>query len=152
MESGFSKHKGESTETAPGDSERSSLGAKLASRIGEPIQARQLGGAPDRKPRALDTLGLPLLHAFNYAIPDLSTHMTGMITDWHQLIILGNGFDLQCGLHSQFSDFFGPRLETIAAIPDSTRQTWSDLVANSGLTLWDFILEGRLILRGIQVD
>lgn len=27
----------------------------------------------------------------------------------HQLIILGNGFDLTCGLKSKFSDFYSDR-------------------------------------------
>lgn len=26
-------------------------------------------------------------------------------TTQHQLIVLGNGFDLECGLHSRFADF-----------------------------------------------
>ncbi|WP_207302642.1 hypothetical protein [Olsenella sp. Marseille-P4559] len=70
-----------------------------------------------------------------YSIPDLSTSMVGYRTDWRQLIIIGNGFDLQCGLKSSFGDFFQPRFEAIKGIPDCKRETWSRLVAESALTL-----------------
>lgn len=33
-----------------------------------------------------------------------------------QLLILGNGFDLQCGLHSNFDEFEEPRLAVLAAV------------------------------------
>ena len=88
--------------------------------------------------------GIQRLAAQNYSIPDLSDKDAGPVTDWHQLIILGNGFDLQCGLRSQFSHFFEPRFEAIAGIRDCRRETWAELLADTDLTLWDFVLENNL--------
>ena len=81
----------------------------------------------------------------NYTIPDLSSSLVeGCRTDWQQLIVIGNGFDLQCGLQSRFGDFFRPRFDEIASIPDFNRETWRTLLENSSLTLWDFILEANI--------
>lgn len=80
----------------------------------------------------------------DYAIPDLSSHFADCQTDWHQLIIIGNGFDLACGLKSRFGDFFEPRFKAIASISDYSRATWSEVVGHSGLTLWDFILQANV--------
>lgn len=81
----------------------------------------------------------------NYTIPDLSSYAEGYRTDWQQLIIIiGNGFDLQCGLKSKFGDFFKPRFDIIANIPDCKRETWQTLVEDTGLTLWDFVLEANI--------
>ena len=81
----------------------------------------------------------------NYTIPDLSSSLVeGCRTDWQQLIVIGNGFDLQCGLQSRFGDFFRPRFDEIASIPDYKRETWRTLLENSSLTLWDFILEANI--------
>lgn len=77
-----------------------------------------------------------------------------------QLLVLGNGFDLQCGLKSRFSDFEAPRKQEINDWVDKlsdmgnfpeihvsepsgrefsgksiTRSLW-----DNGLTVWDFIL------------
>ena len=78
-----------------------------------------------------------------------------------QLIILGNGFDLQCGLKSSFDDFMQTRqakfkeiVDTFQASPSpptsdyictpngkqahgSTLADWS---WQKGLTIWDFLL------------
>ena len=81
----------------------------------------------------------PVLPEFN--APDYSDILK---RNWHQLIILGNGFDLQCGLRSSFGDFFRPRLEIISSIADDCSKTWDDTVRKSGLTLWDFILNGHI--------
>lgn len=48
----------------------------------------------------------------------------------HQLIILGNGFDLACGLKSSFSQFFLNRTKqtnSLELIPDDQRNVW-DLI------------------------
>lgn len=58
----------------------------------------------------------------------------------HQLIVVGNGFDLACGLKSKYFDFFGDRLKRIDDITTYWRQPWCDAVRNSNLTLWDFML------------
>lgn len=53
----------------------------------------------------------------------------------HQLIVLGNGFDLACGLKSKFSQFFGDRTnETCSsdAIPDDQRNAWDLILSQIG--------------------
>ena len=84
------------------------------------------------------------LSAMDYSIPDLSYAVSGGVADWHQLIVIGNGFDLQCGLRSKFGDFFQPRFEKIKGISDYKRETWKQVIMESGLTVWDFILEANL--------
>lgn len=45
----------------------------------------------------------------------------------HQLIVLGNGFDLSCGLKSRFSDFYNNRTNgtnSIESIPENKRNVW----------------------------
>lgn len=60
--------------------------------------------------------------------------------EWQQLIVLGNGFDLQCGLKSRFRDFFEPRFEKIKSVSEYGNEYWKTFISNNGLTLWDFIL------------
>jgi hypothetical protein len=72
------------------------------------------------------------------------------MSGWHQLIVLGNGFDLACGLHSKYSDFFEnrrPKLEELQAdwrsCVAANSLDWSNrsnAVDNTGLTVWDIIL------------
>ncbi|ERI05132.1 AbiH family protein [Atopobium sp. oral taxon 810] len=80
----------------------------------------------------------------DYSIPDLNYQVAGYTTYWQQLIIIGNGFDLQCGLRSKFGDFFKPRFDRIELVTDYKAETWSKLVEESDLTLWDFILEANI--------
>lgn len=78
---------------------------------------------------------------------------------FHQLLVLGNGFDLECGLASTFADFEIPRLESLGdetnprqphdsgqpgriplhAMSDQSVRA-SDL-CNRGITVWDLILK-----------
>lgn len=61
---------------------------------------------------------------------------------WHQLIVLGNGFDLECGLRSRFSDFMAERLTKME--PDNFAfETWIAFLQDSQLTVWDFILRDK---------
>lgn len=77
-----------------------------------------------------------------------------------QLLILGNGFDLQCGLASTFSDFEEPRKDTINRIvktyaqdenmagtsqfpyddQDQPGQSLATKFRAQGITVWDLIL------------
>ena len=53
----------------------------------------------------------------------------------HQLIILGNGFDLACGLKSKFSQFFGNRTNgtfSYESIPEDERNIWDFILAEVG--------------------
>lgn len=44
-----------------------------------------------------------------FGIPAIGAPKVG----FHQLVVLGNGFDLECGLPTRFSHFFEPRLEAL---------------------------------------
>lgn len=61
----------------------------------------------------------------------------------HQLIILGNGFDLNCGLKSGFSSFFKSRMDLIEELGKGEEHEFFKAVKQSGLTLWDLILACR---------
>lgn len=53
----------------------------------------------------------------------------------HQLIILGNGFDLTCGLKSKFSDFYSNRMNGISSIellPEDERNVWDVILSEIG--------------------
>lgn len=56
---------------------------------------------------------------------------------WHQLIILGNGFDLECGLKSSFGDFVTARKNYFLDANPSDE----DPVFRK--TIWDYILSDR---------
>lgn len=125
---------GDSMKKELGDSQLGELGAKLSSVLGE----------TGLKPIDFGSLEAPRFSAMDYSIPDLSANVIGIGTEWHQLIILGNGFDLQCGLQSRFGDFFKSRFEIISSISDCKSETWKELAESTNLTLWDFILEANI--------
>ena len=84
--------------------------------------------------------------ALTRSLSDVSAIAAAMPNyDWRQLLIIGNGFDLQCGLPSKFSDFFEVRrrkLERCQMYAGSrSAYIWANEVENSGLTVWDVILE-----------
>ena len=66
-------------------------------------------------------------------------------SSWHQLLIIGNGFDLECGLNSTYEDFFSTERESL--IParflceGAYYPTWKESASNPNLTLWDFFLK-----------
>lgn len=64
----------------------------------------------------------------NFNLPDFRTN-------WHQLIIVGNGFDLECGLPSGFSDYINARNKEINECDDGETRSYT-------LTIWDTILQG----------
>lgn len=55
----------------------------------------------------------------------------------NQLIILGNGFDLECGLPSSFADYYATRQDHL--------KEWLDAASNGNdshhISIWDFIFE-----------
>lgn len=57
----------------------------------------------------------------------------------HQLLILGNGFDLYCGLKSRYSDFFSIRLKPVLNETLSNPASAPYSFYKSGLTVWDLI-------------
>ncbi|MRX79819.1 AbiH family protein [Enorma shizhengliae] len=79
-------------------------------------------------------------------IPDYSSYLPDMRSTWHQLVIIGNGFDLACGLKSDFKSFFEPRLERLQAIERegfSGGKSAGSRLREAGLTAWDIILTDR---------
>ena len=63
---------------------------------------------------------------------------------WQQLIIIGNGFDLECGLKTRYSDFFNPRRAKIYPNPGYLTPhngSYQDFVVRNKITVWDVILE-----------
>ena len=62
----------------------------------------------------------------------------------HQLIVIGNGFDLCCGLASSFSSFFEDRKGELRALEDDAFHNipgWTRRLESKGLNAWDIILE-----------
>lgn len=76
---------------------------------------------------------------------------------FHQLLVLGNGFDLECGLASTFADFELPRLGSLEhaggnpGLPEQEGQGQSQATPSGqddvtfyldtrGITVWDLIL------------
>lgn len=55
--------------------------------------------------------------------------------NWHQLIIVGNGFDLECGLPSSFSDYINARNKQINEGKGGDSLSYT-------LTIWDAVLAG----------
>lgn len=68
--------------------------------------------------------------------PDISSLQADWRPFWHQLIVIGNGFDLECGLASGFADFV--RARNLAFEDEET-----DKENRYGFTrtIWDAILE-----------
>lgn len=61
----------------------------------------------------------------------------------HHLIVIGNGFDLSCGLASSFKDFFEPRMKTIDSLVTEEGACDNKAINARGLTAWDLILRSR---------
>ena len=59
---------------------------------------------------------------------------------WHQLIVIGNGYDLECGLRSRFADFYEPRRDAVFAARACGYANLAEAAEENGLTAWDFIL------------
>lgn len=62
---------------------------------------------------------------------------------WRQLIVIGNGFDLECDLPSKFEDFFSSRYDVLAHAEEkaSVKQPWGAYLASHGLTAWNVIIQ-----------
>lgn len=59
-------------------------------------------------------------------------------TSWHQLIVIGNGFDLECGLASSFSDSDFVKARTVDFEKADHGQIAEDVLFTK--TIWDVIL------------
>lgn len=92
---------------------------------------------------ALPNLSAPAFNIRDYAIPDIHSYTPK--SGWHQLIIVGNGFDKACTLKSGYGDFFKTRRNRLYpdnnVIQDSEFSTWGEYIASQGITVWDLILQ-----------
>lgn len=61
----------------------------------------------------------------------------------HHLIVIGNGFDLSCGLASSFKDFYEPRMKVIDSLVSEEGACDYGAIKARGLTVWDLILRSR---------
>ena len=61
----------------------------------------------------------------------------------HHLIVIGNGFDLSCGLASSFKDYFEPRMRVIDSLVSEEGFCDYKAIKARGLTAWDLILRSR---------
>lgn len=80
--------------------------------------------------------------AQNFSLPAINQNMNipnfnlpDSRPNWHQLIIIGNGFDLECGLPSGFSSYINARNIDL-------RECKGDEARSYTLTIWDYILKG----------
>ncbi len=67
-------------------------------------------------------------------------------TSWHQLLIIGNGFDLECGLRSRFIDFFSSRIKTSQrdfTVDDNDVASTPEELVSAFPTIWDLILRDK---------
>lgn len=93
--------------------------------------------------KASSSIGQPSLPiaAWNTSIrPSPADHSVQFATikkPWHQLIVVGNGFDLECGLRSSFGHFIAARREYFDD-PSS-----NDVGPEFHETIWDYLLDER---------
>lgn len=67
-------------------------------------------------------------------------------SSWHQLLIIGNGFDLECGLRSRFIDFFSSRIKTPqreSTVDDNGIARTPEELVSEFPTIWDLILRDK---------
>lgn len=75
--------------------------------------------------------------SFSPSIPDFSPYTPDTRPSWHQLIVIGNGFDLECGLKSGFGSFIAARKHAFDHEEDGEQANPLGFKRN----LWDVILE-----------
>lgn len=80
--------------------------------------------------------------AQNFSLPAINQYMNiptfnppDFRPNWHQLIIVGNGFDLECGLPSGFSSYINARNKDLSECGGGEARSYT-------LTIWDTILKG----------
>ena len=71
---------------------------------------------------------------------------------YHQLLILGNGFDLECGLSTRFCHFFGPRIEALKTQDWKTTGKLEGLGYDATPTVWDFLLRSKVYAPWYSVE
>lgn len=66
----------------------------------------------------------------------------------HQLLVIGNGFDIACGLRSRFSQFFEGRVAKLEEAKELEGDQLLLFCRSNGLTSWDMILAERRTIPG----
>lgn len=66
-----------------------------------------------------------------------------MLPRWCQTLVIGNGFDLQCGLKSRFLDFYKNRQRKLYEISadSGSNLKFGNRLRERSLTVWDIILD-----------
>jgi len=64
----------------------------------------------------------------------------------HQLIVLGNGFDLACGLKSRFMNFLEPQMKVLEKLSSLEGKELVEAMNKEDLTVWDLILYKRKLV------
>ena len=70
----------------------------------------------------------------------------------HQLLVLGNGFDLECGLPTRFCHFFEPRIEALKTQDWKATGKLEGLGYEASPTLWDFLLRSKVYAPWYSVE
>jgi hypothetical protein len=91
----------------------SELGASFGKSLGDYVRSSfDFSGASKAFRDAMPESGLNV-EAFGPRyepiIPQFEEYTSDFRSYWHQLVVIGNGFDLECGLPSRFKDFFDSR-------------------------------------------
>lgn len=98
--------------------------AVLIGKVSRPI-SESLPPAPPLNAHATSSLAAP------------STQISTIKESWHQLIIIGNGFDLECGLRSSFGHFIAARKEYF------NHSDSDNMGPTFHRTIWDCILDEK---------
>ncbi len=70
----------------------------------------------------------------------------------HQLLIIGNGFDLECGLPTRFSHFFEPRLKALRSSGWKETGRIDGLGYEASPTVWDFLLKSKMYAPWYSIE
>ena len=90
----------------------------------------------------------PAIKAPEIKAPEIKTPKFG----FHQLVVLGNGFDLECGLPTRFCHFFEPRIEALKTQDWKTTGKLEGLGYEATPTVWDFLLRTKTYAPWYSVE
>ena len=118
------------------------------SELQDSITSQIRGSMPQSLLKPADLVGSALEPHRTYEPFLDGSHMEDFLKpNWHQLIIIGNGFDLECGLPSTYKDFFEPRSHLLTEADASAKAggtSWGTALRNAGVTVWELILQSNV--------
>ena len=94
------------------------------------------------------TIKTPEIKTPEIKTPEIKTPKFGL----HQLVVLGNGFDLECGLPTRFCHFFEPRVEALKTQDWKTTGKLDGLGYEATPTVWDFLLRTKTYAPWYSVE